>query len=106
MISLEGEISELKGYLGDRELKDGRAEKESHRAVESGNKERQILIEEGTFSCKHCSKVFAKKKGVTQHIRDVHRDRVACDLCIKSFTTHINLSRHKREVHMLMKGQY
>ena len=71
-----------------------------------GNKERQILIEEGTFSYKHCSKVFAKKRGVTQHIRDVHRDRVACDLCIKSFTTHINLSRHKREVHMLMKGQY
>ena len=39
VISLEGEISELKGYLGDRELKDGRAEKESHRAVEVGNEE-------------------------------------------------------------------
>ena len=93
VISLEGGISELKGYG------------ESHREIELENKESQTLIE-GKFSCKHCSKVFAKKKGVSQHIRDVHRDRFACDLCIKSFTKSINLSRHKREVHMLMKGQY
>ena len=44
VISLEGGISELKGYWEDRELSEGREDKESHREIELENNLRLLYL--------------------------------------------------------------
>ena len=58
-----------------------------------------MLIENGTFICKECGKVFAKKQILANHI-EIHMNiKHDCGLCGKSFKTKNSLKSHVSQRH-------
>ena len=58
-------------------------------------------LEDGTFKCAKCVKVYKQKLSLIKHLLKNHgivlTSSLSCEICSKEFDTERKLSRHKRE---------